>query len=304
MSKSQKASSGWPGLVILGKLKGVDVKVMPRSIAINSYSYIWTHSAEQVLQHMASLGYRRTELMVTPPHLWPTMPGGARQRIAQLLRAEGLEIISLNPPMLDLNLASPASEVRDYSLEHYCSVVDMASEWHVPYVVVVPGKAHPLLPAPQHHRDAWLAEALGPLAERASRCGVQLLIENVPTSFLRSAGSIADLLDRLGDDTVGAVYDVANAVFIGEDPVEGMKLLGDRTRLVHLSDTALDRWQHHKLGTGAVSLEVVARALDGVGYSAPVVLEIISAEPDSDIIASHECAARSGIVTERATLSA
>ena len=270
-----------------------------RSVAINSYSYIWTHSAEQIIRHMAVLGYRSIELMVTPPHLWPSLTAVERNAIAHVLRSVEMKILSLNPPMLDLNLASPASEVRKYSLNHYRAVVDLAGEWDVPYVVVVPGKAHPLLPAPTDQRDAWLLEALTDLAGRASGCGVQILIENVPTSFLSTAGAIAKLLETLDHESVAAVYDVANAVFVGEDLFEGTKRLDKWMRLVHLSDTALDRWQHHRLGTGAVPLDHVSKALDQASYTGPVVLEIIAKEPDQDIFASHDVAFANGIVKRR-----
>ena len=269
----------------------------PRSLAINTYSYIWKLSAYDTLAHLADQGYREVEIMVNSPHLWPSELGrAARRRMESLIAQRGLQILSLNPPMLDLNYVSPAPEVRRYTIDHYRSVIELAGEWGARWVILVPGKTHPLLPLPDHKRDGWLAAALEELDRTAEREGVSLLMENVPASYIPRADQLVEALDRLASDRIRVIYDVANGVFAGEDPSEGLKAVLPRLDLVHLSDTGLSSWQHATIGSGVVPFEAVARTLDEIGYASPTVLEVISDDPDGDIAASHEALSRLGWV--------
>lgn len=260
-----------------------------REVAINCYSYIWKMAADEAIDHLAGLGYRELEFMVNWPHLWPSALGPqARRRTRQALERNGARIISLAPPMLDLNLVSPAPEMRRYTIDHYIDVIRLAGEWDVPWVVVVPGKTHPLLPLPDHYRDRWFDDALVELERCAAAEGVEITLENVPNSFLPRAGDLMSRLARIGSDRIGITYDVANAVFFGEDPSQGLEEVASRLRFVHLSDTGTKTWAHATIGTGVVPVQDIGAALDRIGFTGPTSLEIISPEPDADIRKSHD----------------
>jgi deoxyribonuclease-4 len=268
---------------------------MARPLAINCYSYIWRMTAHDTLVHLADRGYDTFELMVNSPHLWPSSLGPAgRRRVGRLLCTRGLSILSLAPPMLDLNLVSPAPEVRRYTINHYIDVIRLAGEWHCPFVVLVPGKTHPLLPLPDRLRDDWFARAIDELDATAENEGVRLTLENVPSSYLPRAQDVMRRLGEIGNERIGVTYDVANAVFAGEDPREGLAIVAPRLSFVHVSDTGLDRWSHSTVGTGVVRFDEVAQALDAIGFTGPTTLEVISQNPDADIAASHTSLSRLG----------
>jgi len=255
--------------------------------AINTYSYVWRHTARECLEQLADEGHRRFELLVNAPHLWPaSLDRQARDGVARLLSERGLQVISLNPPSLDLNLVAPAEEVRRYTIDHYLQVIDLAGEWGTPWVVVVPGKTHPLLPAPRERVLDWFTGALDEMLARAEAMGVELLLENVPMAFLPRAEDLVAVVERIAHPRLGIVYDVANGVFAGEAPDEGLFAVREHLRLVHLSDTGTGRWDHGPVGSGVVPFPAVAAALDEIGYSNPSVLEIISGQPEQDIPAS------------------
>ncbi len=257
---------------------------MKRPLAVNCYSYIWRLSAYETIQHLSEHGYRQFELMVNWPHLWPSALGpAARRKVARLLAAESLQVLSLAPPMLDLNLVSNSPEVRRYSIDHYIDVIRLAGEWSTPWVVVVPGKIHPLLPLPSHFRDRWFEEALEEMDRAAEAEGVRLSIENVPSSYLPHAIDLMRRIDEIGNKRLGITYDVANAVFAGEDPAEGLRTVAPRLDLVHLSDTGLEAWAHATIGTGIVPFDRIAAALEAISFTGPSTLEVISQDPDKDI---------------------
>jgi sugar phosphate isomerase/epimerase len=259
-----------------------------RDVAINCYSYIWKMSAHDAIDHLAGLGYHELEFMVNWPHLWPSALGPQARRLTrQSLERNGTRIISLAPPMLDLNLVSPAPEMRRYTINHYIDVIRLAGEWGAPWVVVVQGKTHPLLPLPDDYRDSWFDNALVELERCATAEGVEITLENVPNSFLPRADDLMSRLAKIGIDHIGITYDVANAVFFGEDPSQGLVTVEPRLRFVHLSDTGTSAWAHSAVGSGMVPFQSIGAALDRIGFLGPTSLEIISADPDEDIRKSH-----------------
>lgn len=268
---------------------------MARQLAINCYSYIWRLSALDTINHLADQGYDTTELMVNAPHLWPAALGqAARKRVAKTLQQRNHRVLSLAPPMLDLNLVSPAAEVREYTKQHYIDCIRLAGEWETPYVVLVPGKTHPLLPLPSDLRDRWFNDAVLELDKVAELEGVKLTLENVPSSYLPHAEDVLARLEQIGNERIGITYDVANAVFAGEDPAAGLEIVAPRLEFVHLSDTGLKSWAHSTIGTGVVDFPSIAEALEKIDFNGPSTLEVISHEPDRDIAASHDALAALG----------
>ena len=270
-----------------------DTTVWP--VGINTYSYIWQMSARETLAHLADLGYRRFEILVNAPHLWPeTLDVAERRAVAALLADRDLKIDVLNPPSLDLNLVSPSPQMREMTLAHYRRVIELAADWGVDYTLVIPGKTHPLLPAPAQRVWDWFATAIETLDRHAEDKGVRLILENIPMAFLPLAADLMAAIDRLGNDRLGICYDAANAVFAGEAPEQGLKTVASRLEVLHLSDTGLEKWDHAAVGTGVVPFDTVATALRETGVVVPTMLEIISPDGDRDIAASHRVLAALG----------
>ena len=256
----------------------------PSSFGVNTYSYVWRYDAHDTLAHLADLGFARFELLVNPPHLWPASLGrAAREAVGRLLAERNLRILSLNPPSLDLNLTAPAEEMRRYTVAHYLDVIALAAEWGVPSIIVMPGKTHPLLPAPRERVLDWCRSALDTLLAAAEPHGIDLLLENIPAAFLPRAPELAAFVADFAHPRLGIIYDVANGVFAGEAPDAGILAVRSHLRMVHLSDTGTARWDHGPVGSGVVPFADAAAALAEVGYQGPSVLEIISADPERDI---------------------
>ena len=43
---------------------------MPLKLGTTTYQYIWNRSLEDSIKNISAMGFRKIELMVTPPHLW------------------------------------------------------------------------------------------------------------------------------------------------------------------------------------------------------------------------------------------
>jgi sugar phosphate isomerase/epimerase len=254
-----------------------------------------SRSAEECLVHLADLGFREFELMVHPGHLWPAdLASEQRRGIRRLIEARGLRLVALNMPNIDINVAGAAPQMRAYSLDLLAETVQLAGDLGASGVVIGPGKANPLFPADASELSGHFFAALDRLCPVAEAAGTALWVENMPFAFLPAIGELMDAIETYGNDALRVVYDVANAHFIAEDFAAGLVRCRDRLALVHLSDTGQRIYRHDPVGEGTVPFEAVPRALAAVGYNAQPMLEIISRNPDRDIVASAEKLASMG----------
>lgn len=257
------------------------------SFACNSYAYTLSHDARSCVAHLADLGFREFELMIYPGHLWPpAASAGERAALRRFTEESGLRIVSLNMPNIDINIAGASAEMRRYSLDLLSGVLALAGDLGVAGVVIGPGKANPLFPAPRRHLIDHFYAALDALVPLARKVGTQVWVENMPFAFLPSMNEVMDELERYGNDHIGVVYDVANGHFIHEALAEALRRCRTRLKLVHLSDIGQHTYRHDPVGMGTVPFDAVPAVLKEIGYSRLPVLEIISQQPDRDILSS------------------
>lgn len=253
----------------------------------NTYSYMRSHSAAACVTRLAELGFREFELMTHPGHLWPTdLSGEQRRALRRLFEQNGLTLTTLNMPNVDINVASAAPGMRAYSLKLLIETVRLAGELGARGVVIGPGKANPLFPAGADELTRHFFDALDLLCPVAESSGTALWVENMPFAYLPKIDDLLRALDQYGNEAVRVVYDIPNVYFIGEDFADGLKQCCGRLELVHLSDTGRQVYRHDPVGLGTVPFAQVPAALAAVGYTARPMLEIISHDPDRDIVAS------------------
>ena len=256
----------------------------------NTYSYMRSHSAEACLARLADQGFDEFEIMVHPGHLWPSdMSAEQRRALRRTIESGKLKLVSLNMPNIDINVAAAAQGMRFYSLNLLIETVRLAGELGARGVVIGPGKANPLFPASADELTKHFFDALDLLCPVAESSGTALWVENMPFAFLPGIGELLAALKQYGNDAVRIIYDIPNAYFIGEDFVDGLQQCRPFLELVHLSDTGRPAYRHDPVGLGTVPFAEVPRALEAIGYDATKpkpMLEIISRDPDRDIIAS------------------
>jgi L-ribulose-5-phosphate 3-epimerase len=255
----------------------------------NTYSYMLSQNAETCLARLADFGFVEFEVMIHPGHLWPAdLSPDKRRAIRHTLEQRGLRLTTLNMPNIDINVVSTTPGMRAYSLELLSETVRLAGDLGARGVVIGVGKANPLFPADAETLTGYFFAALDRLGPAAEASCTSLWVENMPFAFLPAIGGLMDALERYGNDSIRIVYDVANAYFIAEDFGAGLKRCQNRLALVHLSDTGRQVYRHDAVGLGTVPFADVPRALAAVGYRARPMLEIISDDPDRDILASAE----------------
>lgn len=268
---------------------------MREKFCINTYSYTLDHTAEATILRLAELGFRAVELMMYPGHLWePELKSGGLAALRGRIDDAGVKVTSINMPNIDINIAAATTEMRDYSLAMLEAAIRAAGELRADYVVVGPGKSNPLFSPPKEELLGHLRNGIDRLVRVAEDSGTLIALENMPFSFIPTVRDLLAFLDDYGNTDIGVIYDVANGHFIGEDPCAEIRLLGSRMKLLHLSDTGQTVYRHDAVGMGDIDFTPIPAVLKEVGYTNYPAIEVISRDPEPDILRSTEQLAAMG----------
>ncbi len=255
---------------------------------INTYSFTRDLTARDCLVQLADAGYRRFELMLIPGHFWPTLDGAAgRREIESLVARRSLEILTLNQPNLDVNLASAVPEMRQHSCTVVANAIELAAAWNAKGVVINPGKANPVFPPSMQTLTDSFRRSLDVLIPLARRASVQLIVKNHPLSYLYRAHDLQQFFDTYGWEQIGLGYDFANGHFADEDP-RAVLDVWDHLSFLYAADTSTERFEHAEIGTGTVAFGAIAKLLQGAKACPPTILELVAEQPQPTIDASVE----------------
>jgi sugar phosphate isomerase/epimerase len=84
---------------------------------------------------------------------------------------------------------------------------------------------------------------------------------------------VAEVVAPFDGRWVGTAYDVANTLAF-EPHEEGLREVGDRLRVVHVSGSWRGRWAHTSVRDGDIDFAAVARTLGETGFAGPTVYEL------------------------------
>jgi L-ribulose-5-phosphate 3-epimerase len=258
---------------------------------VNTYSFTRQGAFEALLDPVAKAGFEGFEVMMYPGHLWPSeMTPGSVRHLRDALSSRGLSIASFNQPQIDINLAAATPEMRQYSIDIHRGIIDLAGKLGVPAIQIGPGKVNHFMPSPRDESLERFFGSLHALLPAAQAAGTQLLIENMPHSFIPDAAGVVDAIERFGANEIGITYDVANGAFIGEDIGAALRLCGSKLRMIHVSDTTRESFAHDPVGHGTIDFRKVLTELSLSSWRGKPVLEIVSSaqSPIDDIVSSAE----------------
>lgn len=239
-----------------------------------TYSYLWTLPLDEAVRRLADLGFGSLELMATPPHLWPPdFSPAERTALRRLCAARGIEIVSLNPTYLDLNLASLNPGIRAETVRQLGEMIRLAHDLEAEAVVVVAGRKHPLLSPEPSHLWRLVRQGIEALLPDCERLGVTLALENGWTVVDR-VEQLLRMCQECPHPRLGATYDVANALAV-ESPSSGLRRIAPHLALLHLSDSRAGHWGHDRIGSGAIDFAELTEVVREIGYTGRTILEIV-----------------------------
>jgi sugar phosphate isomerase/epimerase len=227
-------------------------------------------SLPAVIDAAGRLGYDGVELrfLEGDDALWarPELTGaGLRDSLARL-RDAGLEVSCVDTRSF---FHHPEPAAREAALDEAVRSIELAARLGASGIRVFGDCVQPGQDA--ETTRGWIADALARLGEAARPHGVEVWIES-HGDFAAAPDTVRVLpADRAAG--VGVLWDPANAFETGEAPADGLAVLGDRVRHVHLKDVARETakdgrrgWVPRLPGRGEFAPERVLAALRAHGY--------------------------------------
>ena len=121
---------------------------------------------------------------------------------------------------------------------------------------------------------ARIVDNLRLLSRLCAEQGVRLLVEVLHhRRFVHSVEQAERVLDALGHEEIGLLFDVSHIVASGDDPVAWARHRADRVERVHLRDAVAGNL-NLGIGRGEADFAGVLRALEGRGFTGTYVLEL------------------------------
>jgi hexulose-6-phosphate isomerase len=137
--------------------------------------------------------------------------------------------------------------------------------------------------------ERWI-EQLRQCAPAAEARGVVLAVENVGRGYGKAAADLLRIVEGVGSPCVGVYYDVGNATYFGNDPVQEIGALGRHVAQVHTKERDAEL-----LGEGTVKHAEAIAALQDIGYQGYIMFETAATE-DPVAAARHNLAFVRGLL--------
>ena len=210
------------------------------------------------LTRVAAAGFDGVELAITDPDCLD------HTAVVEALDAEGLRLLSITTGQAagleGLSLSSADDAVRRRSVERIQAHMSFAEAFDA---VVIVGSLR--------GADGNLDVLEDSLRACASFNAALLALEPLnryESRLLNTVSSAVEMIDRVGRDNLGILYDTFHANIEETDASEAIAAAGDRLAHVHLADS--NRWVP---GHGHIRFSDVWAGLEDVGYARSVVLE-------------------------------
>jgi sugar phosphate isomerase/epimerase len=229
-------------------------------------TFIYGHySIEEAIQNISIAGYDSVEIWGGRPHAYRNdLREHEIRNIRNLIDDLGLQIISFDPAQFGYpsSLCSPIKNIRMDSVRYIKDSIETAVRLGASIISVFPG--HTL--NNQDLDDGWerLADSLDRICEFAGHYNILVAIKpgnKYQTDLINTTIQAVDMIDQLGFDNLGVLFDCGNAFIAGEDTASAIENLGDRLIAVHVNDNDGKTDQKHIPGHGQFDFRSLIHAL-------------------------------------------
>ena len=186
-----------------------------------------------------------------PGHIWVDFDQQDVTEVLDCAADEGVEIVALSADN-DFTQTDPAA--LNSQVAQLRRIIELAGQLGAKYVRVVLGRDVQCAPAVLEKAVRKLQEA----AQFADSFSVRLAVEN-GFGPLVSVKHCLSVMQQLQSDSVGLLYNPANLVRDGHDPIKALELLGKHVCYSHLADW--DGQEFCAIGRGNIDWQTLVRLL-------------------------------------------
>jgi sugar phosphate isomerase/epimerase len=238
---------------------------------------------EEALDLISGLGFTEIDLGALPgvcDHVPYELTSDAVSQVAEVVRASGLAVRSVNADVGDLNRPLGKEAVAG-RIEHTQRLVELCQAVGSTGLVL-PNGAQQHDPIVSLDDDlALVAEQLSSIQQECVDADLELWVE--APHFFRLCYNVerARALTALLPQDLGLICDVSHIVASGSNPRQFIHDFGSQIRHVHLRD-AEPGYIHHSIGNGQVDFADTATALSEIGYTGKLSLELETRDVSND----------------------
>ena len=185
----------------------------------------------------------------------------------------------------NLRLSDPCDKKRAEAVEWTKNYLHIASWFGAEAALVIPGVVNagwdescPITPAKTVWRQS--TRSMWDLLDTAESLKVAIACENVWGKFLTDPFAMKAFIDQFDSPFIGSYLDIANCLNVGY-PQDWVEVLGKRVKGIHFKN-----WKSEDFGgglhgfgdditVGEADYAAILAAMDRIGYTGPVTLEMI-----------------------------
>ena len=150
--------------------------------------------------------------------------------------------------------------------------IDAAAQLGAPFVRVTAGQRHPTVT--ESEGIAWAVEGLTSCLAHAAQAGVTLTYENhtkgsvwTYNDFTQPARIFLQVMERTQGSGLRLLYDTANTLGSGDDPMAVLEAVIDRVAVIHVNDIRrAGYFEPCLVGTGVAPNRAIFRRLASAGF--------------------------------------
>ncbi|HWQ14027.1 MAG TPA: sugar phosphate isomerase/epimerase family protein [Roseiflexaceae bacterium] len=170
------------------------------------------------------------------------------------------------------DFTQPDAAERARQVEDVRAWVEAAARLGASFLRLTAGQAHPGVA--EADGLAWAAAGLTACLDEAAAAGVTLLYENhvrgavwSANDFTQPAARFLEVVRRTAGSGLRILFDTANPLALGDDPLALLEQVRERVGAVHLSDIRrAGAFEPVVLGTGVAPIPALLRALVAGGF--------------------------------------
>ncbi|MBI3920400.1 MAG: sugar phosphate isomerase/epimerase [Armatimonadetes bacterium] len=248
--------------------------------------------AESAVQEIAAAGYDGVDLWQVSPyygnqgHLSHEATQESKARLKSTAAEQEVEFCFL-ASYPGIQFTDSDHEVCRKDLEWARQTIDLAVEMGIPAIRVAPGR----------NEDPSTVEMVLPymreVMQYADGKGVRIGMETHGGMVTIHADCVQKLIDRVGSENLGVLYDPANIAHHGEDYQAAFRVYADHIVHVHLKNmvgesAAEEKLKYHGPGDALISPGWVMTQLHEYGYSGYVSFEYEPGTPNIDLMQARQ----------------
>ncbi|TVV76319.1 sugar phosphate isomerase/epimerase family protein [Sphingomonas solaris] len=244
------------------------------------------HRLDDALRLIADNGYDGVALTLDHHHLDPFADGWEREtaRVHALLDRLGLgSVIETGARYLldpaakhEPTLVHPAVEGRARRVDFLCRAIDIAASLGSETVSFWAGVPQPAVDRAVALR--WLDDGLARVLDHAARCGVDASFEPEPGMLIETVADYDWLVAR--HPGLRLALDTGHCLVTQDiDPAEAVRRYAARLGTVAIEDMRRGDHTHLPFGQGDMDIPAVLAALEGIGFTRLVCVELSRESP-------------------------